>query len=200
MNYVGSIVKLMKESGLKQMEYRNYKKFNKSKFLLELDQELLKGKKYNTQNYMFTTFTDIFRSVLDKHVSLKTKTMKGKQAPMGTKVTMTRSRLKSKCNKKQSRENYLGFRKAKNYGNDLIKMTKNAYFEEMSKRAIINSKSPSITVKSFVTNKAFFTSKNITLKNKGKVSDNFKLTEISSIHYINIVENLSSINPLDNTV
>ena len=66
------------------MEYRNYKKFNKSKFLLELDQELLKGKKYNTQMYMFTTFTDIFRSVLDKHVSLKTKTMKGKQAPMGT--------------------------------------------------------------------------------------------------------------------
>ena len=32
----------------KKLEYRNYKKFDKSKFLFELDQELLKIKVYKT--------------------------------------------------------------------------------------------------------------------------------------------------------
>ena len=37
------------------LEYRDYIKFDKSKLLFELDQELLKGKMYQTQNDMFTT-------------------------------------------------------------------------------------------------------------------------------------------------
>ena len=50
---------------------------------------------YKTQNNMFTTFTDVFRSVLNKHVSLKTKIIRRNQAPFMTKalrkVIMTRS-------------------------------------------------------------------------------------------------------------
>ena len=50
--------------------------------------------------------------------------------------------------------------------------------------------------KPFLTNKVFFTSENITIKNKGKlISDNLKLTETFNTHYINIVENSSGIPP-----
>ena len=64
---------------------------------------------YKTQNDVFTTFTDIFRSVIDKYTPLKTKIMRRNPAPFMTKALskaiMTRSRLRSKYNKWQSREN-----------------------------------------------------------------------------------------------
>ena len=58
---------------------------------------------YKIQNDMFTTFTDVFRSVIDKHAPLKTKIVRGNQVPFMTKAlskaTLTRSRLRSKYNK-----------------------------------------------------------------------------------------------------
>ena len=182
----------------KKIEYRNYKKFYQSNFLFELDQELLKGKMYETQNDMFTTFTDVFRSVIDKHAPLKTKIIRGNQAPFMTKALskaiMTRLRLRSKYNKWQSRENFLAFRKAKNYCNNRNEMTKKAYFEQMTRRGFVNSKSFWNTVKPFLTNKCFFTCVNITIENNEKlVSVTLKLTEIFNTHYINIVENSSGI-------
>ena len=72
----------------KKLEYRNYTKFDKSKLLFELVQELVKGKMYETENDMFTTFTDAFRSVRDKHAPLKTKIIRSNQAPF-----INRSRL-----------------------------------------------------------------------------------------------------------
>ena len=107
---------------------------------------------------------------------------------------MTRSRLRSKYNKWQSRENFLAFRKAKSYCNHLNKMTKKVYFEQMTRRGFVNSKSFWNTVKPFLISKGFFRSKNITIENKGKlISDNLKLTEIFNTHCINIVEILSGI-------
>ena len=57
---------------------------------------------YKTEN-TFTTFTDVFNSVIDKHAPLKTNIVRGSQAPFMTKALskaiMTRSRLRSKYNK-----------------------------------------------------------------------------------------------------
>ena len=41
----------------KKLEYRNFKKFDQSKFLFKLNQELLKGKMYKNQDDMSTAFT-----------------------------------------------------------------------------------------------------------------------------------------------
>ena len=127
---------------------------------------------YKTENDMFTTFTDVFTSVIDKHAPLKTNIVRGSQAPFMTKglskAIMTRSRLRSKCNKWQSRENFLAFRKAKNHCSNLNKTTKKAYFEQMTRRDFVNINSFWNTVKPFLTNKGFFTSDNITTENKGK--------------------------------
>ena len=55
---------------------RNDKKFDKNEFLFELDQKLLKGEMYCTHNGMFTKFTNVFKSTLDKHTSSVTKIQK----------------------------------------------------------------------------------------------------------------------------
>ena len=58
---------------LKTIEYRNYKNFNETVFLHDYDQELLKGEMYKSNNGMYSTFTKVFRLVLNKHAPLKVK-------------------------------------------------------------------------------------------------------------------------------
>ena len=69
-------------------------------FLYELDQDLLKKEMYKDHNDTFSAFANEFRYVLDKHVPLKTKTIRGNNAPFMikklSKAIMNRSRLRSK--------------------------------------------------------------------------------------------------------
>ena len=52
--------------------YRNYKTFDHSEFLRNLDQELIESNSYNDEQ-QYDMLTSIFRKVLDKHASLKMK-------------------------------------------------------------------------------------------------------------------------------
>ena len=65
---------------------------------------------------MYSTFSDVFRSVLDRHAPLKRKIIRGNQAPFMTKqlskVIMNRSKLRNRNIKWSSRENFLDYKKA----------------------------------------------------------------------------------------
>ena len=52
---------------------RNDKRFDKNEFLFQLDQKLLKGEMCSIHSGMFTKFTNVFKSTLDKHTSAVTK-------------------------------------------------------------------------------------------------------------------------------
>ena len=84
----------------KNIQYRNYKNFIPESFLHYLDQELLKGEMYKPNNEMYTTFTKVFRTALDKFAPLKSKKIRGNQAPFMTKelskAIMDRSKIKKK--------------------------------------------------------------------------------------------------------
>ena len=56
----------LKINDLKEIE------FNKNKFLYELDQEMIKGKFYNSDN-PYDDFTNIFKTVTNKHALIKQK-------------------------------------------------------------------------------------------------------------------------------
>ena len=83
-------------------------------FLYELDQDLLKKEMYKDHNDKFSAFANEFRYVLDKHVPLKTKTIRGNNAPFMikklSKAIMNRSRLRSKYLKWPSGENFLEYK------------------------------------------------------------------------------------------
>ena len=93
----------------KTIEYRNYKNFNETAFIRDLDQELLKGEMYKSNNEMYSTFTKVFRLVLDKHAPLKVKKVRGNQGPFMTKelskAIMNKSKIRNKYQKWPSREN-----------------------------------------------------------------------------------------------
>ena len=68
-----------------KVEYRNYNKFNVSNSLRDLDQEMVQGEMYKYNNDMWSTFSDIFRSVLGRHAPLKWKMIRENQGPFITK-------------------------------------------------------------------------------------------------------------------
>ena len=178
----------------KTIQYRKYKTFKESSFLYELDQELLKGDMYKNNRDMFSTFTETFRRVLDKHAPLKTKRVRGNQSPFMTKelskAVMNKSKTRNKYIKWPSRENFLAMKRTKNYCNNLARTTKN-------KSGFANNKKFWNAVKPFLTNKGFLTNDNISIKvNDDLVTDKTKLANLFNLHYINIVENTSGAPPV----
>ena len=86
---------------------------------------------YKSNNKMYSTFTKVFRLVLDKHASLKVKKVRGNQGPFMTKelskATMENSKIRNKYQKWQSKENVLALKEAKTFCNKLTKSGKKAY-------------------------------------------------------------------------
>ena len=117
----------------KTIEYRNYSKFSPEAFLHKLQQELNRGITCNSEDKQCDLFSDIFRTILDHHVPLKTKTI-GNQATFMTKdlskSIMNRSSFKNRFLKWPSCENFLADKKAKNLCNSFNKKAKKTYFEK----------------------------------------------------------------------
>ena len=183
------------------MQYRKHKTFNESSFFYELDQELLKGDMYKNNRDMFSTFTETFRRVLDKHAPLKTKRVRGNQSPFMTKelskAVMNKSKTRNKYIKWLSTENFFAMKRAKNYCNNLTRTTKKNFFQRVTKSSFANNKKFWNAVKPFLTNKGFLTNDNVSIKvNDDLVTDKTKLANLFNLHYINIVENTSGASPV----
>ena len=119
---------------------------------------------------MYSTFSDVFISVLDRHAPLKRKMIRGNQGPFMTKqlskATMNRSKLRHRHIKWPSRENFLDYKKAKNTCNNKNKFEKKSYLDKTNSKGFVSNKAFWNTVKPFLTNKGFLTNKNIAIKHK----------------------------------
>ena len=200
----------------KTLRYRSYKSFNKQDFVHELDQRLIQGDIYKTEN-SYSKLTEIFSEVLEKHAPMKTKIVRGNQAPFMnkklSKAIMNKSRIKNKYLKWPSRENLLDYKKIKNKCNNLLKQSKKKYFQENASEGSASSKSFWNTVKPFISNKGTLANDNIIIeapsdstinvkggasvfiKAKDEIRDEKVLVEMFNNHYINIVEKSSGTAP-----
>ena len=71
--YIKSFAQLLLDSPPKKIiKYRNYKVFNENIFCHELDQTLLKGEIYKSEN-PYSRLTEIFQENLQRHAPLKSK-------------------------------------------------------------------------------------------------------------------------------
>ena len=64
--------------------FRDYKKFDEQNFLYDPDQQMIKGKFYEEKN-VYENFSDTFKAIVNKHVPLKEKIVRGKNAPFMTR-------------------------------------------------------------------------------------------------------------------
>ena len=89
--------------------------FDEATFLRDLDQEMIKGS-FCQQEQAFALFSSVFRDVVDRHASLKQKTVSGNNAPFMTnqlnKAIVEISGIKNKYVTWPSRVNFLELKKA----------------------------------------------------------------------------------------
>ena len=184
----------------KTIEYRNYSKCSPEAFLHELDQEHNKGIICNSQDKQHDLFSDIFRTILDHHAPLKTKSIRGNQAKFMTKELsksiMNKSRFKNRYLKWPSRENFLAYKKAKSLCNSLNRKAKNTYFEKATENGIMGSKKFWSTVKPFLSSKGFIHNNDIKIEIDNKmIEDESELAKTFNSHYINIVKSTTGKHP-----
>ena len=113
------------------MKYRSYKNINETGFLHELDQKLIQGDLYRSEDPYFK-LTEIFSSILNKHAPIKSKLIRGNQAPFmnksPSKIIMQKSKVRNNYLKWPSRENFLNYKEVKNKCNSLVRKSKKEYF------------------------------------------------------------------------
>ena len=98
--------------------YRNQKNFHESNFLRDLDSRLIQGELYKIYEDPYTKMSEILFEVLNYHVTLKQKSVRGNHAPFMTrelsKAIMTKSKAKNSYVKWSSGDNFVAYKKAKN--------------------------------------------------------------------------------------
>ena len=114
---------------------------------MDQDQEMIHSKMCKYNNDIYSTFSDVFRSVLDGDASLKRKMIKGNQGPFMTKqlskAIVNRSKLRNRYIKWPSRENFLDYKKAKNTCSNLSRFSQRSYFNHSHKKQIVWKHGPS---------------------------------------------------------
>ena len=89
----------VKEYVQKSMVSRDYKHFNQNEFLHELDLKMNKGTFYSSDK-PYDDFSNLFKTITDKHAPIKQKKVRENNAPFITKelrkAIMDRSRLRNK--------------------------------------------------------------------------------------------------------
>ena len=82
----------------KTVKYKSYKNFNETVFLHKFEQKLIQGDFYSSDD-LYLNLTEIFSSILDKHAPIKSKQIRGNQAPFMnkslSKIIMQKSKVET---------------------------------------------------------------------------------------------------------
>ena len=95
-----------------------------------------------------------------KHARIKSKQIRGNQAPFMnksvSKIIMQKYEVRNKYLKWPSRENFFNYKKVKNICNSSARKSEREYFTNVSNANLSHSKSFWNAVKSFISNKVLF--------------------------------------------
>ena len=137
-----------------------------------------------------------FLEVVNVHAPLKTKIVRGNDAPFVDKqlrkAIYTRARLKNKIHRNPSKENKMAYKKQINFCISLRRKCMKNYLKKLTEKDLTTNKCFWKFMKPFLTNKGFTGNNDITLIHQNKIiSDEKQLTKLFNSYYINIVEKSS---------
>ena len=183
----------------KEIKYRSYKKFAPENFLSDVKHAQFECDGANSDK-SYDHLTNTFRNIVDKHATIKTKFLRGNDAPFMNpelrKAMYTRARLKRRLNKRPSKQNEVAFKKQRNCCVTLRKNAIKNHFKRVTSNGLMSNKAFWDLVKPFLSNKGVLAGTDISLVKDDKiVTDDHDLCEIFNDHYINIVENTSGKKP-----
>ena len=137
-----------------QINYRDYKKFNVSRFNTDLRNKINSDSASNTK---YNRFQDILREVLDYHAPLKKKYLRANNSPFMTKqlrkLIMIISRCKNAYYKNETVEKWEQYRRLRNECVKMTKKVKRDYFQKLNINSVNDNKTFWKTVKPYFSNK-----------------------------------------------
>ena len=173
----------------KQIKYRCFKRFNEAEFLNDI-REITQIHRDPSEIEPFENFSIDFLNVVDKHCPLKTKVLRGNDAPFMTNELRREIRYRSKLSKiaktKKTPQSRLAFTKQRNKCTKLRFKSKKAYFEKVT---VDGGKRFWQAIKPFVSDKGGHGNEEYVLEENGTLIKD--LGEISSIfvnYYTHILE------------
>ena len=173
------------------VKYRCYRKFNVAFFRNDL-MECLE----NINGVLtFDDFNENFMRLLDMHAPMKTKTVRGNNAPFMSKrlskEIMHRSKLKNIFNKNPTEKNKQMYKKQRNYCVSLLKKEKKNYYKKLDLRIFEDNRKFWQKVRPLFSDKNKSSNRNITiLENNIIISNNVEVAEKLNNFFIDSAENL----------
>ena len=182
------------------IRYRNFKDFDEIAFKLELDHSL-KEIDFDQDSNDFSKFLAVFGGILERHAPMKSKTLRGNDAPFMTNALRReikhRSRLRNKARKENTATSKIAYCSQRNKCTKLRRESINAYFKKGLSMGR-NSKSYWKTISPFLTKKGthgnedyILEENNVLVKNPDAIGDIF------IDYYTNIVEHATGIPPVN---
>ena len=174
------------------INYRDYKKFDHSKFHFELKNKLDSFMLTNNINYEL--FESTLMEILNKHAPMKLKYVRANNAPFMnktlSKAIMNRSRLRNKFLKNPNDINKTIYSKHRNYCVNLLRKEKRKYYNNINLKLLTDNKQFWKTIKPFFSDKHNI-SRNITLIDDDEIiSKDIEVAEIMNDFFSNAVANL----------
>ena len=167
------------------IHYRDYKYFDPEAFINDVKDASLDAivSLLDDPNSVYSDFCAHFKSILDLHAPLKSKTLRGNQAPFMSKdlsrAIMTRSRLKNKFNRQKTKANWKAYTRQRDKCVQLRKKAIKNHFSKSLDSGDMTNKTFWKTVRPFVSNKGTHDNHDIILDENGElIKDNREVSEI----------------------
>ena len=141
-----------------------------------------------------------FSKIVEKHVPLKNKTLRGNHAPFVfkelRKAIYTRGRFRNRFLKNPDKINSKLYKQQQNKCVSIRRKSIQHYFSNITSNGIITNKNFWKAIKPFLTNKGCLEKSDIMLRDDEKmITDEKKLVQLFNDHYINIVERSCGFKP-----
>ena len=172
--------------------YRDYSPFNMDQFKEDLDNNLK-----NTSITEYSHFQNIFREILHRHAPIKKKISRFNDNPFMTKslrkAIMHRSKLKNIFHKTRAKEDWINYKKQRNFCENLLRNTKKDYFQKLNIKDLADNK------KILENNQTFFSNKGLNsnilmLREKDVVvADEKALVTMMNNYFVNVTADVNEI-------
>ena len=143
----------------------------------------------------YETFHNVYFTVLNKHAPIKTKVIRGNQAPYITKAyrkaVMKRSKLKTKYLKNSTLENFKKVRQQKNFCSRLYKKERKEFIDKLDIKLVTDNKKFWANNKLFLSHKITKSSKITLVQGNEIISANKDIAQKFDKFYKNAVSSLN---------
>lgn len=175
------------------IQYRDYKHYDEQAFIDDLQNQNMKFDENENPQSSYNKLVKCCQDTLNKHAPLKTKRIRGNEAPFMNKTLkkaiMTRSRARNKFNKHKCVANWEAYKKQRNLCTKIKRKSIKNHLYDITKDGDLAKKPFWTEINPYITNNGYHERADYMLLEENEIiRDKKQVADIFNNFYINIVE------------